>query len=213
MEKDKERRRVIDWLAVAGFVLGLTALVLDLRSAWTDRAILKVRAFATEPPAGSSIEFRVLGPVPSDAQLSWMFNEDGAVARLNERVVTSAATIDGKPARPLFAVATNEGRRPIRLISATITYGASNGNLRLASQPIDYLLTEDERRRAIIDIATAGETMFSAPLAVGVLDEVGNCYWSVIVTDHLERFVAKLQQLPAAQRCEDAELSRRIRIQ
>lgn len=175
-----------DWVGVAGFVLALTALYLQYAAHRSDRAELQiaskglyqgeiVQAFGTSVPVTLKISvvpaIRGLEPSPPSPSRGTHFD--------------------------VTLVALNHGRRPIRLISATVTYLDKLGTTQSVVKPIDELLTE-EKRRAVISISADASVLGKEPAFISLLDELGVCLQRTLVIP--DRQVTAAQVAAASRR-------------
>lgn len=164
-----------DWIGVAGFILALTALGVQYAAYRSDRAELQI---GSEALYGYQIVSKLGESTAESVRIS--------VVPATRRLEPSTSS---GPRFDLTLVAVNHGRRPIRLISATLTYLDKLGRTQSVMQPIDELLTE-ERRRAVLTITADAAVLGKEPALISLLDERGVCLQRTLVVPELQEQIA-----------------------
>lgn len=209
-----------DWIGIAGFVLASLVLVFDRVDRREERPDIHLETRTTAVDrSGKAIHARVLEPALGPASVvRWTFGNEAAfvTAEVDGRPAKVAAFIGDEqidPERPLklSAVATNRGSRPLRFISATATYAGSDGLLRQETKRTD-LVVDEERRRAVVEVAPRDARLLSVPLAVGMLDELKTCHVVLIKGSSAERFRQTLDSKSRDYFCSDPDMSRVIAL-
>jgi len=206
-----------DWLGIAGFVVAVLTFATDSIQKYWDRPTITL-----DTPNRSSavpslpMTFSVAEPLPSGASIAWSFTGAGVRASVNGEQAAIKVTVNGRTidvARPLriSAVATNRGTHPLRFVSATVTYGTIMGTLKQRTKAVDVIV-EEGRRRAVIEVATDDAAFLSIPLAIGVLDELGECHSKFIEGPGKYAFAQLLSKRPLQTFCSDPILSQVVSI-